>query len=569
MLVFGFTTGIFFILREEARLIARDADSPFTPFGTAASEAPKTNDHAHKEALAVEVGSWTALSVGLLAGGRLATSALSRTSQTTRQRGDPQSLNSTLLHWGKGAPWTLGDAVEGTLVLGATGSGKSSGPGQAMIEAFLSSGFGGLVLTAKQGEREAWEAHCRRYGRESDLIVFGSSERWRYNYLDRELNRPGSGAGHTENIVNLFTTVLEVAERNSGQGSGRGDEAYWRRANRQLCRNAVDLLAVAKGRVSVPDLYRLIVSAPTSIEQIRSDDWRKSSFCFQCLGEADKRPKSARQQSDFALVADYFMLEFPGLSDKTRSVIVSTFTSMVDVLNRGLLRELFCEDSNTSPEAIEDGKIVLVDLPVKDFAEIGQFAQVIWKYSFQRSIERRDVGRNPRPVFLWQDEGQFFVTSYDQQFQTTCRSSRVATVVLTQNVSNFYAALGGSDQGRAEADSLFANLNTKFFCANSDPVTNEWGASLIGRTRQFFVNANSSNPSMDWFDLMGNFGRTSQNSGGVSESYEYEVQPSAFTTLRTGGEKNNREVDAILFQNGKRFPSTGRTWMPVTFQQRF
>ncbi len=54
-------------------------------------------------------------------------------------------------------------------------------------------------------------------------------------------------------------------------------------------------------------------------------------------------------------------------------------------------------------------------------------------------------------------------TAYDMQFQTTCRSSRVATVYLTQNISNMYAALGGSDQGENQANSLFANLNTKIF----------------------------------------------------------------------------------------------------------
>ena len=57
---------------------------------------------------------------------------------------------------------------------------------------------------------------------------------------------------------------------------------------------------------------------------------------------------------DFEIVTDYFLMEFSSLSDKTRSVIVSTFTSMVDVLNRGLLRELFCTDTNITPAAIED-----------------------------------------------------------------------------------------------------------------------------------------------------------------------------------------------------------------------
>ena len=118
---------------------------------------------------------------------------------------------------------------------------------------------------------------------------------------------------------------------------------------------------------------------------------------------------------------EYFLTEFAGLSERTRSVIVSTFTSMIDVLNRGILSELFSGATNITPEAIEDGAILIIDLPVKEYAEVGQFAQVLWKAMFQRAIERRNLRTNDRPVFLWADEAQYVTTSYDMQFQTTCR----------------------------------------------------------------------------------------------------------------------------------------------------
>ncbi|MBX6312463.1 MAG: TraM recognition domain-containing protein [Isosphaeraceae bacterium] len=464
-------------------------------------------------------------------------------------------------------PWTIADACEGTLVAGATGSGKTTGSGRVTAKAFLDAGFGGMALTAKRDELSLWEAYCREAGRSGDLLVFGPGRPLRYNFLDHELNRKGEGAGLTENLVNLFSTVLEVAERQGGHG-GREDEGYWRRANRQLARNAIDLTTLSGERLSIPNLYRLIVSAPTSTAEARSDEWKAQSFCYRCLELADDRPKSPRERADYEIVADYFLLEYPALSEKTRSVIVSTFTSMIDVLNRGVLRELFCTDTNVTPEAIEQGKILVIDLPVKEFAEVGIFSQVLWKYAFQRSIERRDVRRNPRPVFFWADEAQYFLTSYDMQFQTTARSSRVATVLLTQNLPNFYAALGGGEKGKAEADSLIGNLNTKIFHANGDPVTNEWAATLIGRTRQYFINAgNSYEPddgSARWMGLR----KAPSTNAGVTEAYEFEVQPGAFTSLRKGGAANRGLVDAILFQGGRRFESTGRTWMPVTFQQK-
>lgn len=481
-------------------------------------------------------------------------------------------LGSPLLQWNAHDLWTLRDAVEGTLILGATGSGKSSGSGRTLALAMLRAGFGGLVLTAKPDERALWETYCREAGRHDDLVVFGPSSPWRFSFLDHELKRDGGGAGLTENIVNLLSTVLEVAERSTAAGGdGREDSGYWKRANRQLCRNLVDLLVFAKGRVTIPDLYRLVVSAPTAREQLASEEWKQSSFCFQCLADADTRGKGSRQQTDFEIVADYFMQEFPALSDKTRSVIVSTFTSMVDVLNRGLLRDLFCTGTNITPAAIQQGKVIVIDLPVKEFAEVGQFAQVLWKYVVQRDIERRDVLLSPRPAFIWADEAQHYATSYDTSFQTTCRSARVATVLLTQNYSNFIAALGGGEKARAETDSLLANLNTKILHANGDPVTNEWASGLIGRSRQCLANGSSSYSAEEQANAvlgLSWLGASGSTSGGFSETWEYEVQPREFTRLRTGGTANRGVVDAIVFQNGKVFEGSGRTWLPVTFRQK-
>jgi hypothetical protein len=230
------------------------------------------------------------------------------------------------------------------------------------------------------------------------------------------------------------------------------------------------------------------------------------------------------------------------------------------------LRDLLCSGSNVTPDAVEQGKIIVIDLSVKEFAEIGQYAQVIWKYAFQRSIERRDVKKSPRPVFLWADECQYFVTSHDAQFATTCRSFRVAVVYLTQNLNNLYASLGGLQQGKAQADSLLGCLNTKIFHANSCALTNEMASTLCGRTRQLFVNANSGHQG-DWIAEAFGLGEGAHSTSGVSESMDNEIEPSVFTSLRSGGPENDFNVDAIVFQNGKVYADTGRPWRHATFKQ--
>jgi hypothetical protein len=480
---------------------------------------------------------------------------------------DPWAFTTPLVRLSDSDLWTIGNAFEGMLVTGATGAGKSSTTGKEVLTSFLSNGFGGLVLTAKNYDVDLIREYCRQTGREADLIILAPDQPWVFDPLDFELTRKGAGAGHTENLVNLFSTLLDIADRTGGQGGGKEDEGYWRKAARQLVRNFCDLLVLATGHVSIPDLYRAVISAPTSLDQATSESW-KQSYCYKLLAAADSARKTVSQREDLKLVADYLLLEYPALSEKTRSVIVSSFTSCIDVMNRGVLRQLFCGKTNFSLADSEAGKIIVVGLPVKEFGEVGVIANVIMKYCWQRSIERRNVRESARPVFLYADEAQFFFHAQDFLFQSTCRSSRVATVYLTQNLSNIIDALGG-EGGRAKSDSLIANLGTKVFHANADPVTNEWAASVIGKTRQYFVNANNSYQNSDWLSPGYRPDQEKTSSSGISEQMDFEVQPAEFTRMRTGGEANAFLVDAIVFQNGRVFGHSGSSWLPVTFRQRF
>ncbi len=480
-------------------------------------------------------------------------------------------LQRPVVRWNDADTFTVQDSFVGLLCLGATGSGKTSATGTNLVLGMLRQGYGGLVLTAKEADGRAfWERLCCQANRPGDLLVVSPETGLRFNPLDFELNRSGRGAGRCENVVHLLLTLVEIAERGSGRGernSGSGGDAFWKDAQRQLIRNAVEVVALATGSVSVTQLHRLILSAPQSVEEARSPSWQDSSLCFSLLRDADQKTTNSSQRADLALAMDFFLLEYPQLASRTRSIVVSSFTALTDTLSRGVLRELFGGASDFTPTASEEGKVILVDLPAKEFGEVGTIANVLMKHCWQRAVERRDIAASPRPVFLFADEAQNFLTSYDMHFLATCRSARVATVLLSQNVSNFYAALGGGEAGRAHADSIFANLNTKVLHANGDSVTNEWAASLIGKARQLFMNAGSSQED-DLFNAVTGFGPGSRGNAGVSEQLDYEVPPSTFTRLRTGGEVNDRYVDSVVFRSGRPFASTGRNWLLSTMRQQ-
>ena len=181
-----------------------------------------------------------------------------RSSEPGPREAPLDALDHALLHLSPYDAWTVRDACEGCQIFGGTGSGKTSGSGQALAKAFLHAGFGGLVCTAKPDERALWERYCAETGREDSLILFSPSGPYRFNFLDYEARRPGVGGGLTENLVNLFCTVLEVADRKHGRGPS---DEFWHRTLQQLLRNAFDLLLIARGGLSLPEIYRLIVQA--------------------------------------------------------------------------------------------------------------------------------------------------------------------------------------------------------------------------------------------------------------------------------------------------------------------
>ncbi|MDF1816565.1 MAG: hypothetical protein P1V20_30465 [Verrucomicrobiales bacterium] len=454
--------------------------------------------------------------------------------------------------------WSLRDAFEGVQVFGGTGSGKSSGSGQSLARAFLSSNLGGLVLTAKTDEAAAWREMAASEGRENDIIEVTHDGTYQFNFLRYELTRPGAGAGQVESLVNLFCAVLESAEKR--QGNLGGGDAYWNRALRQLLRNSIDLAIMALEDVSLTSLYKIITTAPVTIEQVNDEDWRNNSVCFALIDTAKEKQLSPEKTKDLEIVEAYFLYEFAGLAQETRSVIVSTFTSMADCFLRGTLRKLFCEGLNYSPEDCFNGKIIILNLPVKEFNELGGFAQILFKYVWQRAVERRipqgisreDAQATIRPVFLFADESQFFCNSNDALFQSTARSSRACTVYLTQNLPTYFSAFGGGN-GRHETESFVANLQTKIAHSNGDPVTNLFIADSIGRTRQIQLSGGTS-------DGVSQLGKPNYNqTAGGNMVYEYPVQPAEFTTLETGGPDHDFFVGAIIFQGGRKWYPDGKS----------
>lgn len=470
--------------------------------------------------------------------------------RTEPVRLDP--LDTVLVEFMPSYPWTVRDACEGTQIFGQNGSGKTSGSGQAIAKAFLRSGFGGLVLTAKTDERELWERWAGETGRMSDLVVFSPESGHSFNFLNYESRRPGGGGGLTFNLVNLFQEVMQVGNRKRGDGT----DGFWIDAMNELLTNAIDLALLARGKITFDEIYQIIQSAPTSMAQTQDESWLESSFCADCLFSVHKRKAELAEEvtSDFGVIKDYWLCRYPELAPETRSAVVQTFTGMANPFLRHPFKRLFCQKTSLVPDLSMAGKIILLDFPVKEYANLGKFSQVLFKYIWQRAVERRDVAAHPVPVFLWADEAQFFVTSNDTKFQSTARSKRACTVYLTQSLPGYHAELGGGDVAKASVESLLTNLSTKIFHANGERSTNTFAADSIGQ---------SLHDRSSW--NVGEADKQKGPSAGGSEQMGYDIPPQAFTQLRCGGPHNSCQVDAVIFKSGSNWP---RPYARVSFDQQ-
>src|ERR1019366_7350407 len=159
-----------------------------------------------------------------------------------------------LIDWKDAAGFTIADAQTGVAVFGATGSGKTSGPGQLLARAYLRAGFGGLVLCAKVDERAQWDAWAKAAGgRGDDLVYVDASGAARFNFLEWEAGKATEGAGYTINVVALLDEIAGATDTGAGagDGGGGGDNAFFRSAHRHLLTNLVELPMLAG--VAAPD----------------------------------------------------------------------------------------------------------------------------------------------------------------------------------------------------------------------------------------------------------------------------------------------------------------------------
>ena len=453
---------------------------------------------------------------------------------------------------------------EGTLISGAPGGGKSSCSGRQLAYGLLRvPKIGGLVLTAKAEETHNWIRYAKECGREKDLIVF-NVDNGHFDPLHYEWTRPGRGAGDLESVIDFFSTLVSIGAKEAGHGH----DPFWERGNEQLMRNVIKLLDLAGERISIVNIDRVLKSLPTRPDEYEEETWQKTSYCAQLVNQVRARQDTITpdQWSDLDFATQYIFRKWPAFDERPRSSLEMTWSGMADKFLFNPFNRIFCggKCSFTPEMTTQDRKIVICDFPLLEYGhETGRLINVILKLIFQRAWLRRNLDDSPNPVFLWQDEMQYFVTRRDNFFQQTCRGSRVAVVCLTQNILNLSEELGEAQPG-SKTKSFLGNLGIKIFHQQNDVETCSYASDQIGKEYKY----------IDSYNTSANEQNHSHSSFGGSRQLVHIVEPIEFTRL-TKPDSINPLAEAIVYQSGKAFTATkteenpqGRNYLRVLFSRK-
>jgi hypothetical protein len=483
-----------------------------------------------------------------------------------RQQG---ALSDALFYWDgrRRDPFTMRDLVRSVAIFGATGSGKTTGPGLAIAKALVSAKgkrrqvggqlvggpIGGLILASKPEDRQFWQKIFHQAGRINDLVIFDPKSPYRFNFIDY-IQRCG---GDTRDITEAIMVIGETLE----QGDNPNRDKFWNEQNRRMIHTAVEIIRLAKGTVTAPDIQRFIMGAALTPASLATPEWQ-SGFHNKCLKAAFNNVRTSVQKHDYILAADNWLKEYPSMADKTRSSIQVGVLGILHVFNTGIVRELVSTSTNITPVVMDSGLWVLVDMPISSYGAAGAFILAGWKYLTQRHMLHRKATDDTAICVLWADEAQKVVNSFDASFLAECRSHRACMVYLTQSIHAYYTRL--KEGGEHEADGFCTNFYTKIFTAVGDDKTAAYASSLIGKRLKAHVNTSMS-PAKDAYE--GLFGEQ-QFSSSTSQSIENVLENREFMqNLRTGGEENGCIVDAIVVRSGQPF-SNGENYLKVAFSQK-
>lgn len=454
---------------------------------------------------------------------------------------------------------TVRDCLTNLISLGSTGSGKTSGTLKHLMMRYFLLGWGGVLISSKNSDTEMyldWIKYVdQKHGtnRIDDVIIF-SEEEGSFRPLEYA-HSLGESENDIYNQTNLLFAIHQLDKSINGIASGGSKDSYWDNSLRRLINNMLLLLQLSEEIVTFDSLYKLLISLPSRVDyerlgdilKVKSDlvqlqEWSKTNYFIKLLYKSTiavslkiNNEQNSRYD-EYLLMKCFFLEDQRTLPDKTKFIIHSMLHNIVSPFQTGILKKSCAsKPTNIKAEMCYDGKIIIIDFSIKKYDALSKLIGGIIKYQTMKTFEKRIFDSTSQiPVFLVVDEFHNYIHPYDSDFYSTCRSTGVAVINVTQNINGIYAKFNS----QAKAKSLIANHGVRFLHSNIDFNTNEFFSNSIGREFKTVMNQ-SLNPSSTGVNL--------QN------QWHYKFSPSKFSTLRNGGYENDLNVDCIITIAGKTF----------------
>ncbi len=337
------------------------------------------------------------------------------------------------------------DAAQNIVILGAIGSGKTTRAMHPLLLQLLDQDCGGLIFDIKGDFQTAVFNFAEHAGRK--IIRFGPG-----------FERINLVAGLTPEIAASF---LKSAFLLGGKGH---HDPFWIDTATELCRNTLGLLSFLPAYYSLQGLYLYLFDTE---ERLSVD--QKLDELMSTLDEKGLR-----------LLKSYWRYHeriFDQFDEKVKAGVNATIAKVLSPFNHPELVEAFCSvsDQQIAMEAVLDGAIYLLSLPLSVWGLGGKVAYSLIKLRFYNVMQQRTTQRQwnqDRPVFFMCDEFQEIVSANkdglsDLNFWDKSRSSKAVGIISAQAVSSFYAAVGDRDIAHA----LLQNFRQKLCFRTEDATT--------------------------------------------------------------------------------------------------
>jgi len=469
-----------------------------------------------------------------------------------KKKKPPDPLDKLLMKWSSNDYFTKRELLRSMCVQGASGSGKTNFVGYQIAKALAPDEDVSLLILASKPveDLQFWNGMAKEAQQQRDLLVFGPEHGLRFNVLDYELK---CGADSRE-LASFLMTAGETLHR--GEGGARPSDRFFEQQSARMLEMTIEAVRLATGRLSPMDLQQFITHAAQTPEQLASPAWQ-AGFHNRILEGAYNAKKSRIEAADFEQVMAYWLGEIVSLNDRTRSSITTQVQGILHVLSSGIVRELMATETNISPEVLDRGAWLLIDMAISRYGASGAMVNGLWHLAVQRHILRNFAADRRKVIVIWIDEFQNHLNSFDAQFLAECRSHGGCMVVLTQSLHSYYAALKGSQAAEHEANALLSNFAHRIFCSLGDAASATWASGLLGARLETMIGGSMA-PDESMFDAL--MGR-SKFTGSFSQQYTPILQPNVFMhNLRTGSEG---VADAIVIRP-ERF-SNGENFLQVAF----